>query len=235
MKIDQHNRYSNYTYNELKALFHDKISKENFRVKNGKDVVFQDIIPIKQFDVVTGEEELVDVQIINYVLTPDGKIKKVMEGERVPEDIKKTKKDKKNDDKLNEKNKDENSSSKINSSNKDNNSISILHDKPLTYMCSNGETSDGLISKITPTESFVHVSFHEQQHLLARDMEAFLNDEKIFLQYIRLMTDFDPITGKIYVKGGRAVVIKGKSVYKNKTNHPQSLYPKPLQYQPSHN
>ncbi len=86
-------------------------------------------------------------------------------------------------------------------------------EKAMTYICSNGETNDGLVAKLTPTESFLHVNFHEQQHLIARNIEAFLNDEKVFLEYIRLFTRFDPATGKLYVAGGRAVTIKGKTIH----------------------
>ncbi len=202
-KID-FNQKDYYTNNDLKILFQDKIQREARKVNpESGHVVSQKLIPIERFDPQTGKFKVVDVKVVNYVVTNDGKVQVIFEGENLSKELenKKIEKEKlKEDGNIEEKNSPKNIANTQN-----------IPEKALTYMCSNGETQDGLITKMTPTESFVHVSFHEQQHLIARNIEAFLNDEKIFLEYIRLYTKFDPVTGKIYVAGGRAVTIKGKT------------------------
>ncbi len=223
VKIGENVRsYHHYTEMDLKVLFGDKVQRESARFEPKKErVISQQIIPVERFDPVTGENKVVDVKIINYVITKDGKIHLVFEGEGSPKELEEEK------DYTLSKTKEDSDKEKI--SKRENKSFpSLEREKAMTYVCSNGETNDGLVTKLTPTESFIHVSFHEQQHLVARNIEAFLNDEKIFLEYIRLYTRFDPTTGKIYVSGGRAVTVKGKVI------HPQNLYPELLPHSQAH-
>ena len=214
-----------YSKEDLKILFHSKLSKERLKF-NSKDerLISQEIIPIKRLNPLTGRQKVVDIKVVNYVLTESGKVKIVYEGENSV----------KIEDMRYEKTKDkgEGGPDKSNIKKIDNYFDDLLHrESAITYICSNGETQDGLVARLTPTESFMHVIFHEQQHLIARNIEAFLNDEEIFLEYIRLFTRFDPATGKIYVAGGRAVTIKGRNRFKEMTHlHHQNLSPETLQY-----
>ncbi len=218
---------SSYMIDNLKYIFWDKVKRESARFDPKREkVISQKLIPIERFDPQTGKEKIVDVKVVNYVVTKDGKVQVVFEGESLFSKIEK-------EEEL--ENKIKNSNSKKEKENSDKTKVernrekfSLDREVAMTYMCSNGETNDGLVTKLTPTESLIHVSFHEQQHLIARDIDAFLNDEKIFLQYIRLFTRVDPTTGKIYVAGGRAVTIKGKTI------HPQSLSRVPLQHPQAH-
>ncbi len=219
---------SSYITNNLKYIFWDKIKRESARFDPKKEkIISQKLIPVERFDPQKGKEEVVDVKVINYVVTKDGKIQVVFEGEPVPSKVGKEKEEKKTE-KLDPKDKNKDIDKMGEKKSQKDKDISIEKEKAMTYMCSNGETNDGLITKLTPTESLIHVSFHEQQHLIARNIEAFLNDEKIFLQYIRLFTRIDPTTGKIYVAGGRAITIKGKVI------HPRSLFQGPLQHPQAH-
>ena len=203
-RIDFFEKKHYYTNNDLKILFRDKIQKEVQKIDPEDGYIMsQKLIPIKSFNPETGKFRVVDVKIINYVVTKDGKIQVIFEGENLSK-LKTRKVEEKAEVKKEEETEKGNIKKIVNNQS--------TPERALTYMCSNGETQDGLVTKITPTESFVHVSFHEQQHLIARNIEAFLNDEKIFLEYIRLYTRFDPVTGKIYVAGGRAVTIKGKTI-----------------------
>ena len=210
---------------ELKFIFKDKLEKESARFDPKRErILSQRVIPIERFDPSTGKSKVVDVKVINYVVTKDGKIHVVFEGETSPDKLKKEGNEEKRDkvsfegirgDMGAEKGKEPgNPKTKVHS---------LEREKAMTYVCSNGETNDGLVTKLTPTESLIHVNFHEQQHLIARNIEAFLNDERVFLEYIRLYTRVDPATGKIYVAGGRAVTIKGK------ITHPRNLSPRPWQ------
>ncbi len=227
-----------YTNFDLKVLFHDKIQRESLRFDPKKDkLITQDVVPVKRIDPATGKFKVVDVKVINYVLTQDGKIEIVFEGEKTQDNKKAINKEGKNSIEKGEKgdeNKGKGEKAKTegllgNDNVKKNSPMSLDREKAMTYVCSNGETNDGLVTKLTPTESFLHVNFHEQQHLIARNIEAFLNDEKIFLEYIRLFTRFDPATGKVYVAGGRAVTIKGKTI------HPRNLSQVPWQSLQVHN
>ncbi len=217
-----------YMIDNLKYIFGDKLKRESARFDPKEEkIVSQKLIPIERFDPQTGKEKVVDVKVINYVVTQDGKVQVVFEGEPVFSKIDEKREENKAD-KFNPKDESKNADKEeIEKSQKDSN-ILPEREKAITYMCSSGETNDGLVTKLTPTESLIHVSFHEQQHLIARDIDAFLNDEKIFLQYIRLFTRIDPTTGKIYVAGGRAITIKGKVI------HPQNLFQEPSQHPQAH-
>ena len=224
-----------YTNFDLKVLFHDKIQRESLRFDPKKDkLITQDVVPVKRIDPATGKFKVVDVRVINYVLTQDGKIEIVFEGEKAQKDKKTTNKDKKDGkNSIGKGEKGDKTGKKegiLEADNaKKNSPVGLDREKAMTYVCSNGETNDGLVAKLTPTESFLHVNFHEQQHLIARNIEAFLNDEKVFLEYIRLFTRFDPATGKVYVAGGRAITIKGKTI------RPRNLSQAPWQPLQAHN
>ena len=71
-----------YSKEDLKILFHSKLSKERLKF-NSKDerLISQEIIPIKRLNPLTGGQKVVDIKVVNYVLTESGKVKIVYEGE----------------------------------------------------------------------------------------------------------------------------------------------------------
>jgi hypothetical protein len=73
------------------------------------------------------------------------------------------------------------------------------------YVCSNGETSDGISTIIPGRQSALRVQHHEAQHLREARIKALQEGKVVISQHIYLQHSICPECGGSYVSGGQAV------------------------------
>ncbi|MEW6096944.1 MAG: hypothetical protein AB1567_10560 [bacterium] len=73
------------------------------------------------------------------------------------------------------------------------------------YICSNGETSDGISTIIPGKQSLLRVQHHEAQHLHQARIKAVQEGKVVVSQYIFLQHSICPECGGTYVSSGQAV------------------------------
>lgn len=99
------------------------------------------------------------------------------------------------------------------------------------YVCSNGETSDGISTIISGRQSALRVQHHEAQHLRQARIKALQEGKIVISQHIYLQHSICPECGGSYVSSGQAVThTLSKEEFKTVIIHSSTT--KPI-YQPS--